>query len=192
MLLHPNTPATALNLFFSCSYRYLNHASQSLPPHHPHDWISHTHPCAEDLATSSLDGKECCRHLIPPHSSGMWDSTAVITLPGSQHPQEFNSKRGSQLSSHATRDPRSTVFPCTHHSQGHCHQNHRVPWWDTSPTVLSCVHLPGHHPLSPGCTPATTVPSAQAVPQVSSSLAVGSECTKSWGEGVIVALLQPQ
>lgn len=188
VLLHPNTPATALNLFFSHSYRYLNHASQSLAPHHPHDLTSHTHPCAEDLATSSLDGNECCRCLIPPYNSGLWDSTGAITLPGFQHPQEFNLKTRPQLSSYATRDPHSTVFPCTHHSQGHCHQNHHVPWWDTSPTALPCVHLPGHHPLypryhcalSPGCTSGVIV------------TCCGSECTKSWGGGVIVAWLQPQ
>lgn len=164
MLLHPNTPATALNLFFSHSYRYLNHASQSLPPRHPRDWTSHTHPCAEDLAASSLDGNKCRRCLIPPTVLG-----CGIPLV-SQLCQDFSIPRNStarEVPSHATRDPCSTVFSCTHHSQGHCHQNHHVPWWDTSPTVLPCVHLPGHHPLrlypryncplSPGCTPGVIV-----------------------------------
>lgn len=188
-------PATALNLFVSHSYRHLNHASQSLPPHHLHDWASYTHPCAEGLATSSRDGSECCRCLIPSLSSGMWVPLMSLLYQDFSIPRSSTAREGLQLSSHAPRDPHSTVFSRTHHSQGHCHQNHHgfpVPWRDTSPSVLSCVHLPGHHPLSPGCTPDTTVPSPQAVPRVPSSPTVGSECAKSWGEGVIVALSKPQ
>lgn len=166
MLLHPDTAATATNLFFSCSYGYLNHPRQSLTPHRPHDWTSHTHPRAEGLATSSLDGNECCRCLVPPHSSGVWDSTGAIALPGFQRPQEFKSKGMSQLSSHAQlfspapTTARAIATKTTMASLSHSGTQ-------GLPLVLSCV------------------PSAQAVPRVSLSpqpgLNPGCHCPLSPG-----------
>lgn len=186
-MLHPNTPATALNLFFSHSYRYLNHASQTLPPHRPHDWASHPHPCAEDLATSSLDGNECCRCLIPPLSSGMWVPLVSLLC------QDFSTPRSST----AREGPRFPAMPPESHTQLFSPAPTTARAIATKTTMV-CLSHGGTSPAvlcatpSPRLYPRHRCPLTQAVPQVSLSPSVGSECAKSRGKGVIVALLEPQ